>query len=67
MAYCTNVQQFNVFYHFVENCQVDLGGYLVLFVTFRYLLMPASLQNLIVDVLSLNWDLFLSMTCSAGG
>lgn len=29
--------------------------------------MPASLQNLIVDVLSLNWDLFLSMICSAGG
>lgn len=44
---------------FLKICQLDLGGYLVLFVTFRYLLMPASLQNLIFDVLSLNWDLFL--------
>lgn len=48
-------------------CQLDLGKYLVLFVTFRYLLMLASLQNLIFDVLSLNWDSFLSMICSVGG
>lgn len=49
-------------------CQLVIySGYLVLFVTFRYLLMPASLENLIFDVLSLNWDSFLSMICSVGG